>query len=108
MVPSAEERKHEMRKEGHMPGGRSAAGNKGEARMNRAEEHEPRGGGDSNKKGAAARRGNEHDHVGNERSPDMKGAMEGNPTDHNPLHGAVKELHSQHPIHHDDHGPHHG
>lgn len=39
---------------------------------------------------------------------DMRGAQEGSPTDHNPLTHAVKELHEQHPIRHDDHGPHHG
>jgi len=89
-------------KKGHMPGGR-------EASMNKAENREPKGGGhDAPRRGAAAARGNEHDHVGNERSPDMKGALMGNPTDHNPLHGAVKELHAQHPHHHDDLGPHHG
>lgn len=46
--------------------------------------------------------------VGNETKADMKGALDGNPTDKNPLSGAVKELHEQHPHHYSDHGPHHG
>lgn len=71
-----------------------------ESRINRAQEHEPRSG-----HRAPARGG-----VGNERSPDMKGALEGNPTDgmHGGLHHAVRELHEQHPIEYHDHGPHHG
>lgn len=35
-------------------------------------------------------------------------AWTGNPTDNSPLHGAVKELHSQHPERYDDMGPHQG
>lgn len=46
--------------------------------------------------------------AGPETSPDMKGALEGNPTDNSPLHGAIKELHTQHPHDYSDHGPHHG
>lgn len=46
--------------------------------------------------------------VGNETKADMRGALEGQPTDKNPLRGAISELHSQHPHKYDDHGPHHG
>ena len=46
--------------------------------------------------------------VGNERKADMKGAMNGKPTDMNPLKGAIRELGAQHPHRHDDLGPHHG
>lgn len=46
--------------------------------------------------------------VGNESKADMKGAMEGQPNEKNPLGGAIRELHSQHPHAYDDHGPHHG
>lgn len=46
--------------------------------------------------------------VGNERKANTKGALLGQPEDGNPLSGAVKELHSQHPHKHSDHGPHHG
>jgi hypothetical protein len=45
--------------------------------------------------------------VGNETKADMKGALDGNPTDKNPLRGAIQELGKQHPIRHDDLGPHH-
>lgn len=70
---------------------------KKEPMMNKAEEAEPKS---MHKKPAAAG-------VGNERKADMKGALMGQPEDGNPLRHAVKELHSQHPIKHDDHGPHH-
>lgn len=46
--------------------------------------------------------------VGPETKADMAGAMHGQPTDKNPLHGAIKELGAQHPQSYDDHGPHHG
>jgi hypothetical protein len=46
--------------------------------------------------------------VGNETKADMKGAMEGSPTDANPLRGAIQELGAQHPHAYHDHGPHHG
>jgi hypothetical protein len=46
--------------------------------------------------------------VGNESKADMKGALDGKPTDKNPLKGAISELKSQHPHGHMDHGPHHG
>lgn len=46
--------------------------------------------------------------VGNERKADMAGAMYGQPTDKNPLHGAIRELGAQHPHRYDDLGPHHG
>lgn len=74
----------------------------GEAKMNKAEGHEPKSG---HSRPAAARGGSE---VGNESKADMKGAIGGEPTDGNPLRHAVGELHSQHPIAHHDHGPHHG
>ena len=45
--------------------------------------------------------------VGNETKADMKGAMQGQPSDKNPLKGAMQELHSQHPHKYSDHGPHH-
>jgi hypothetical protein len=46
--------------------------------------------------------------VGNETKADMKGALEGSPTDMNPLRGAIQELGRQHPHKYNDHGPHHG
>lgn len=46
--------------------------------------------------------------VGNERKADMAGAMMGQPTDGNPLRGAMKHLASEHPEKHDDRGPHRG
>lgn len=46
--------------------------------------------------------------VGNETKADMKGAMLGQPTDKNPLRGALQELGAQHPIKYDDRGPHQG
>ena len=45
--------------------------------------------------------------VGNETKADMAGGLYGQPTDKNPLHGAMRELKSQHPHSYDDHGPHH-
>ena len=45
---------------------------------------------------------------GPETKADMKGAQMGQPTDRNPLHGAIAELGAQHPTRHDDLGPHHG
>ena len=80
----------------------------GEAKMNRAEEHEPHSG---HKRPAASRGGSE---VGGESKANMKGALGGEPTDggshvgHTHLSHAMKELHEQHPIEHHDHGPHHG
>jgi hypothetical protein len=70
-----------------------------EAKMNKATGEEPKSGHERPAHAAG---------VGNETKADMKGAQEGQPTDKNPLHGAVKELHSQHPHHYSDHGPHHG
>lgn len=46
--------------------------------------------------------------AGPERKVDIKGAQLGQPTDKNPLSGAMKELKGQHPIAYSDHGPHHG
>lgn len=76
----------------------------GEAKMNRAEEHEPKSG---HSRPAAAKGGSE---VGGETKANMRGALEGNPTDGMKGHlgHAMDELHSQHPIEHHDHGPHHG
>jgi hypothetical protein len=38
----------------------------------------------------------------------MKDADSNRVTEHNPLRGAVHELHEQHPEKHHDRGPHHG
>lgn len=46
--------------------------------------------------------------AGPEVKADMAGAMAGQPTDHNPLRAATRELHEQHPHEYYDHGPHHG
>lgn len=46
--------------------------------------------------------------VGETSRADMKGAQMGQPTDKNPLRGAMKELASQHPHSYDQLGPHHG
>lgn len=80
------------------------SGNMGgkEKMMNKAEGHEPKSG---HKRPAPAAG------VGNERKADVKGAQDGGSmaeAAHNPLKGAMKELHSQHPHAHHDHGPHHG
>lgn len=75
----------------------------GEAKMNKAEMHEPKGGHSA----PAGAKGMGSD-VGGESKANMKGAQMGNPTDGNPLRHAVGELHKQHPIKHHDHGPHHG
>ena len=76
-----------------------------EKMMNKAESSVHKAGGDKREKPAASRGRSE---VGNETRPDMHGALEGRPTDKNPLHGAMRELHKQHPHKHDDLGPHHG
>ncbi len=65
-----------------------------EAKMNKAEAHEPKSG---HQKPAADHKGKSND-VGREGSANMAGSFS----------GAVAELHSQHPIPHHDHGPHHG
>lgn len=70
-----------------------------EAKMNKAEKREPMAGHAAPAKASGP---------GPETKPDMAGAMNGNPTDKNPLHGAVKELGAQHPHSYADHGPHHG
>lgn len=77
-----------------------------EKEINRADENIHKAGGDKRTAPGGAR-GKGSD-VGNETKANMKGAQEGQPTDSNPLRGAVRELHSQHPIAHHDHGPHHG
>ena len=46
--------------------------------------------------------------VGNETKAAVSAAQLGNPTDSNPLTGACRELHSQHPQHYSDRGPHQG
>jgi len=70
-----------------------------EAKMNKAEGHEPKSG-----HSAPARASG----PGPEKKADMAGAQMGQPTDKNPLTHAVHELHSQHPHSYHDHGPHHG
>lgn len=80
------------------------AGKGKEASMNRAEESPHKAGGVARPHPAG---GKKHE-AGAERKPDMKGALGGSPEDGSVLHGAVKHLHSEHPIAHDDHGPHHG
>lgn len=75
-----------------------------EAKMNKAEAAEPKSG---HHRPAGPARGSD---VGNETKADMKGGLEGQPTDgmRGGLSHAVRELHEQHPIAHYDHGPHHG
>lgn len=73
-----------------------------EVKMNRAESMEPKSG---HKAPAASHGGSE---VGGESKADMKGALGGSPEDKNPLRGATRELHSQHPHEYHEHGPHHG
>jgi hypothetical protein len=75
-----------------------------EAKMNSAAKDIHKSGG-VERPGPAAKRGGSE--VGNETKADMAGAQNGRPTDSNPLSGAVKELHSQHPQRYDDLGPHH-
>lgn len=70
-----------------------------ESKMNRAEAAEPKGG----HKAPAPAAG-----VGNEAKADVRGAQMGQPEDGNPLRGATRELHSQHPHQYHEHGPHHG
>ncbi len=68
--------------------------------------HEPHRGGDADKSEApAASKGGSE--VGEEKHYSRK-AWTGNPSEHNPLKGAVGHLKSEHPYKHDDHGPHHG
>lgn len=75
----------------------------GEAKINKAQESEPHSG----HRPPAGAKGMGSD-VGGESKADMKGALDGNPTDGNPLRHAMSHLHEQHPIEHYDHGPHHG
>lgn len=64
---------------------------------------------DSGQRGAAQPKSHRNvGSVGNETKADMKGALEGQPQDKNPLAGAMRELHAQHPHGYNDHGPHHG
>lgn len=65
-----------------------------EAKMNKAEAHNPRSGHDA----PAARGKSPSGDAGSMGSANMAGAFS----------GAVAELKSQHPIAHYDHGPHHG
>ena len=79
-------------------------GSKGmsERAMEKGDAHEPRGGGD------APRQRPYPADAGPERKAEVRAAQDSNPSEHNPLRGAVQELGRQHPIKHDDHGPHHG
>lgn len=83
--------------------------------INHAMDEMPKRG--ASEKPAASKGGSE---VGNERKADVRGAQEGGsraegrsetprigPGETHIKH-AVRELHEQHPIHHSDHGPHHG
>jgi hypothetical protein len=72
-----------------------------EAKMNKAAELQEKTGHEKSSGGKA------HE-AGPEKKADTKGALHGEPTDKNPLHGAMKELKHQHPIPYHDHGPHHG
>jgi hypothetical protein len=75
-------------------------------KMNMAEENIHKAGGDKREKPAGAK-GMGSD-VGPEKRADMKDADSNRVTEHNPLRGAVHELHEQHPEKHHDRGPHHG
>lgn len=78
-----------------------------ESKINRAGENVHKSGGDDRKNASGASKGRGSD-VGNEKKADMKGALDSNPgVDKNPLRRGVSELKSQHPIAHDDRGPHH-
>ena len=72
-----------------------------DSKMNKADAAEP-------KSGHERPAGGQKLPVGNESRPDMEGALNGEPTDKSPLHGAVRELGEQHPIHYSDRGPHYG
>ena len=74
----------------------------GQASINKAAESES-----GNRGGKAPSSRMNKPSVGNETKADMAEAMNGQPTDKNPLRGAMQELHSQHPHAYDDHGPHH-
>lgn len=69
-----------------------------EGKMNRAGAEEPRSG----------HKAPAHGGPGPEKKADMGGALMGSPEDGNPLRGATRELHSQHPHAYHEHGPHHG
>jgi len=77
-----------------------------EQMMNKAAGDIHKSGGDKREKPAADRKGM-GGAVGEETKADMRGALDGNPTDKNPLRAGVKELHKQHDIAYDDLGPHH-
>jgi hypothetical protein len=72
----------------------------GEAKMNKAEGHNPKSGHDAP---AAAHKGKSAD-AGSERKANMAGAMSNSVGGHS---GASEELRRQHPHAYDDHGPHH-
>lgn len=72
-----------------------------EGKMNRAEGEEP-------KSGHAHPAGGKMHEAGPEVKAEMSQALNGNPTDHNPLRGARRELETQHPHAYHEHGPHHG
>lgn len=74
----------------------------GDAAMYKGAAHQPKGAPGRDK----AATGSGTNAVGGESGAGLKKAITGQPTDG--LRGAVSELHSQHPIAHHDHGPHHG
>jgi hypothetical protein len=73
-------------------------------KMEKEEMSEPKRGGDGDYSSRPAGGGK----MSGEKSADMKGGLYGNPSEHNPLKGAVKELKAQHPHSHESRGPHHG
>lgn len=78
---------------------------KGEGMINKAAGEQPKSGhrAPASSGGAATK-----SDVGNETKANVRGAQMGQPTDGNPLRQAGNELRKQHPIRHDDMGPHHG
>lgn len=84
--------------------GMKMAGGKA-GRINAAQESVHKGGGDRRERPAGPK-GTESA-VGPQKRGDVKGAQMSNPGG-NPLRAAKSELHKQHPIKHDDLGPHHG
>lgn len=80
-----------------------------EGRMNAAAGNVHKAEGDDRKNASGAKKGNRAEsNVGPQKHAEMNEAFGSNPgTEHNPLRGATSELHRQHPIKHDDHGPHH-
>lgn len=88
-----------------------AEGGHKEGMMNRAQENVHKGAGDDRKNASGAKKGNKAESNAGKWSPaETREAIDtSNPgTEKNPLRGAGNELRRQHPIAHDDHGPHHG